>query len=277
MEIDAICRRAMAHDARDRYASAAEFRADLERFIGDGIVTARRRLGPFVAELFAKERGRLRDVIEQTSRANVEPMSLATLAASHSRLAMESLSSSSGVSTGSSQHANGPSASLSPVAMTDSRQAPQAERLRPGPTRLRSLFVPSLLALVVVASAVLASVSANRIAGGLTQAADASKTERERSALDVRRTPLVLRSTPARRIEALRRGTTIETAPSTAASTRGHAVPTRAEAPAVAVATEEVSPPPSPAPAPPPSGAKGPDGSKRKPVIDLADPWMTAN
>ena len=79
--IDAICRKAMAYEAGDRYASAADFRADLESFLADGVVTSRRSLGPLVSELFAKERRRLREVIEETSKGNVEPMSLVTFTA----------------------------------------------------------------------------------------------------------------------------------------------------------------------------------------------------
>jgi serine/threonine protein kinase len=64
--IDAICRKALARDLTDRYLTAEELRTDLELYLADSgtLVGARRKLGPFVAELFAEERKRMTTVIE---------------------------------------------------------------------------------------------------------------------------------------------------------------------------------------------------------------------
>jgi serine/threonine-protein kinase len=77
--IDAICRKALAYDPAERYASAAELRADLEAFLSDRVVHSRRTLGPLVAGLFAKERSDVRRVIERTSKESAEPMSIAAI------------------------------------------------------------------------------------------------------------------------------------------------------------------------------------------------------
>jgi serine/threonine-protein kinase len=67
-EIDAICRRAMSDSPDDRYATAAEMRAELETFLADELIGLRRRLGPVVAEMFAKERKEVRSIIERANR-----------------------------------------------------------------------------------------------------------------------------------------------------------------------------------------------------------------
>jgi serine/threonine protein kinase len=68
--IDAVCRKALAFDLEDRYLTAADFRAELEAAAGDGVVKARRELGPMVARLFDKERQTLKSVIEQAAHAS---------------------------------------------------------------------------------------------------------------------------------------------------------------------------------------------------------------
>ena len=62
--IDAICRKALAPDASDRYATAAEMLSDLETFLGDREVEARRALVAAITQLFVKERLSLRSVLE---------------------------------------------------------------------------------------------------------------------------------------------------------------------------------------------------------------------
>lgn len=66
-EIDAICRKALAFRAEDRYATAADMQADLERFLGTRSATARRELGTILQALFEKERANLRAVLESSA------------------------------------------------------------------------------------------------------------------------------------------------------------------------------------------------------------------
>ena len=80
LEIDAICRKALAYDREDRYGSAAAVREDLEAFLGDRILEARRRLGPYAASLFEKDRVAVRAIVERAGRENSVPQS-ATLRA----------------------------------------------------------------------------------------------------------------------------------------------------------------------------------------------------
>lgn len=66
--IDAICQKALAYSPTERYETAAEFRAELEAALDDGLALARRDLGPTVSRLFEKERMALRNVIEQAAK-----------------------------------------------------------------------------------------------------------------------------------------------------------------------------------------------------------------
>ncbi len=63
-EIDAICRKALAFRPEDRYATAADMRADLEAFLGRGGAAARKKLETVMKELFAPERTKLKSVLE---------------------------------------------------------------------------------------------------------------------------------------------------------------------------------------------------------------------
>jgi serine/threonine protein kinase len=64
--LDAICRRALAHDPEQRYPSAAALRDDLEAFVATlPEKTSRRALGDIVSSLFAEQRAEVRRVIEE--------------------------------------------------------------------------------------------------------------------------------------------------------------------------------------------------------------------
>jgi serine/threonine-protein kinase len=63
-EIDAICRKALAPHAADRYGTAAEMLSELETFLGDREVEARRALVATLGALFARERAELRATVE---------------------------------------------------------------------------------------------------------------------------------------------------------------------------------------------------------------------
>ncbi len=65
--LDQICRKALAQNREERYASADEFRADLEQFLADSgkLVDARRKLAPAVIDLFQDKRAEIKGVIEK--------------------------------------------------------------------------------------------------------------------------------------------------------------------------------------------------------------------
>ena len=64
-ELDVICARALGMQREDRYSSAAEFRAELERFMaGSGMSPVHRDLGAVVADMFADERVATNALIE---------------------------------------------------------------------------------------------------------------------------------------------------------------------------------------------------------------------
>lgn len=66
-EIDRICVKALAHKREDRYATAEEFRLDIEQYLADSrkLVTARRKLGAAVTALFDDKRTEIKAVIEK--------------------------------------------------------------------------------------------------------------------------------------------------------------------------------------------------------------------
>jgi serine/threonine protein kinase len=65
--IDRICRRALAFNRDERYATAEDFRVELEDYLGSsGLLTsARRRLSSSVSDLFKDKRGEIKAVIEK--------------------------------------------------------------------------------------------------------------------------------------------------------------------------------------------------------------------
>lgn len=83
-ELDRICRKALAHEACERYATAAEMRADLEMFLGTTSLAARRELVTILSELFAKERSELRAVIEKSGKESRSTTSLSPLVGANS-------------------------------------------------------------------------------------------------------------------------------------------------------------------------------------------------
>ncbi len=65
--IDAICRKALAFNVDERYATADDMRADLEQYLAESgqLVSARRKLGPAVSELFKDKRAEIKAIIEK--------------------------------------------------------------------------------------------------------------------------------------------------------------------------------------------------------------------
>jgi serine/threonine-protein kinase len=73
-EIDAICRKALAPHPDDRYATAAEMRADLEAFLGRG-AEVRTKLAATMKRLFEPERAKLKKILASSAiPCAVEPV-----------------------------------------------------------------------------------------------------------------------------------------------------------------------------------------------------------
>ncbi len=82
--LEQICQRALAQSVEDRYATAEEFRGDLDAFVAtlDG-VALRRRLAAWVSETFTRERAMIKEIIERAGR-RAEAVSVEVLHASRS-------------------------------------------------------------------------------------------------------------------------------------------------------------------------------------------------
>jgi serine/threonine-protein kinase len=76
-DLDAICARALARDADDRYASAEALRLDLEAHLARrSDAMSMRDVGALIGNAFQGERGRMNAIIEETlARARVSPAS----------------------------------------------------------------------------------------------------------------------------------------------------------------------------------------------------------
>jgi serine/threonine-protein kinase len=67
--LERICMKALAFEPAQRYATAAEMQADLDAYIASlGLTPTRRALGESVAQAFAEDRARLKQVIEEQMR-----------------------------------------------------------------------------------------------------------------------------------------------------------------------------------------------------------------
>jgi len=65
-ELDALCMKALALRPADRFATAAEFQAEIDAYVASHpeLRTTSKELGKFVAELFAEKRAKLKTIIE---------------------------------------------------------------------------------------------------------------------------------------------------------------------------------------------------------------------
>jgi eukaryotic-like serine/threonine-protein kinase len=241
-EIDAICRKAMAANPDDRYATAADFLADLEAFLADHIVSARRRLGAFLAASFSKERAELRAVIERASRRDRAAPRVALLMAS-------------------SSHTSVAPPSLAPMALPSPPRPSAAPNPIP-PQRGLRFGSGSIIgaAVMLAASIVLLSQLGTRTTP--TSASGATSAQRETSQVVEARTDLISLSPAQKQLASAR------IPPSPAAfvgfvqAARSAPAPTFVAAPVV-----------SSRPAPAPSELKPDARARRRPAIDTADPW----
>jgi eukaryotic-like serine/threonine-protein kinase len=87
--IDVICRKALAYEREDRYPTAQAMLVDLETYLGDRVVTARRELVERMRTVFEEERAERRAFIERLATS-------ASLAHSVGALAMLASKRSSG-------------------------------------------------------------------------------------------------------------------------------------------------------------------------------------
>jgi serine/threonine-protein kinase len=133
----AIVRKALAPNPDDRYESAAEFQADLERYgqIGQGLAS-RREVGAYIASLFAAERASLREVLDQRARESRDP-------SEESSLPRLQFLSGGTISTESSSSGSVPKTSLTGALLPGGSMAPPS---RGGALR-RGASVAALLAL----------------------------------------------------------------------------------------------------------------------------------
>jgi eukaryotic-like serine/threonine-protein kinase len=79
LELDRICRRALARNVDDRYSTALEMQQDLEAFLGSETLSAKRELVAIINEHFTKERKQLRAIVEAASKESLSTPSLARL------------------------------------------------------------------------------------------------------------------------------------------------------------------------------------------------------
>ena len=250
-EIDAMCRKALAADPADRYETAQEFHDDLEAFLADHIVTARRRLGQFVARLFEAERNELRGVIERASRVGRDQPSVAVLMAGSGST---SVAPAAGSSSSSSNSVSTAALSLAPVGIptfAPPGNVPIGETRR-GP-RFGSGAILGAAAMLAASMLLLtqlrhseteSSAAADRAAGReAAQAADG-------------RTELVIRSATQKLRRAPREGAVAAVSVPVAR----FSAPAAAPAPAVVAPTAPAS-----------EGAR--PARRAKPAIDTADPW----
>src|SRR5262249_40880223 len=80
-QLDAICQRALAQRADDRYASAAESRFALETFLEDRTGGQRKDIGKYVLDRFGSEKNQIGSIIQSqladlARTSEVKPVSL---------------------------------------------------------------------------------------------------------------------------------------------------------------------------------------------------------
>jgi serine/threonine-protein kinase len=274
--IDAMCRKAMAFHPSDRYATAADLRADLESFLADSVVLARRSLGPLVSELFAKERRKLREVIEASSKANVEPMSLVTFTSASGSQAL-SVSSFPPPRMILSTPPPALVPSLAPVMLSAEPSSFPPDQVRSegegdGDQEEKSSRVGGVLAALALAASIVLAFSGPHLAS-VAQGGTSSVETREAAEVSSVRTARADKDVVRGKWLAHARGAiTLSSAATTPAAARGaHDL---REAPPPAAQENASSAPPA---TPPPGATIIREGARRKTVLDTADPWSAAH
>ncbi len=273
--IDAICRKALAFRPEDRYATAADMQADIERFLGSRSASTHRELGTILQELFEKERANLRAVLESSARelsASAETLGLPASAepGDGATVMMTVVMPNAPARPDAQPRGPGRTPSDAPLSVPVRRSAEEATKARspeakkkkrsrrrekqvsPWGTRISAVvLVASIIAIVVLGAARYRASTAEGMP------------VRARAELVPDRLPLV-RAPRALAISAATSATIVQ-APALRAHTTASRLP-----PPVPAATTAAPPAVGPAPAPAPS--QHPAGAK-KPALDKADPW----
>jgi serine/threonine protein kinase len=273
-EIDAICRKAMAFEKEERYATAEELRNDIESFLGARIVSARRKLGAVIAEMFATERAQVRQVIERAGRAVTVETSFEALRSGQPTLAPPS----SGRPASSPRHSS--STHVMATSIVPAHLAAQIASIRPLAASVpvdpyASMSAPRTFRVGAWSAAVLAAAAAVTIVLLAFSMDVVERVARIPSQVEHTRSSLMLTSATQ-----LRERIIVE-APVPTDTTAVSAVPAIHFSKPVVVARAEpvVAAAASPAATPrhaAASAAEMPEAKARraKPAIDLADPWV---
>ena len=259
-ELDAMCRKALSSPSELRYATTGELRDELEAFLSESLVSARRRLGALVAGMFVKERADVRAVIQRASLTRPDAPSMAALlGSSQSSRNLEGSGSGSGASIIPSGISP---ASIAPVLM-DSR--PSLGPAGPSPARGRRPRAGTMAAIAaMVASALVLVVELQHPGRAPVFGGAAAATERQPSELSGVRTTFVRDMTFGRVSSPV--VTHVAEAPR---ATRGGVAPV-----AIAAPRPEASAAPVVSAAAASAPSARPDGLRRpKATIDTADPW----
>ncbi len=128
--IDAICRRAIRIDPEERYATAEDFRAELEQFLADSgqLFEARRRLPRVISDLFADKRAEIKRIIEsQLSLLSAKHTAATVLPVAMGPESMPGSGSGSG-SGPTAGHVSRPSIPSGSFSLPPQSQGPRSER-----------------------------------------------------------------------------------------------------------------------------------------------------
>jgi serine/threonine-protein kinase len=120
VEIDAICKKALSHRREDRYETAAAMRADIEAFLAERSVEARKTLSASMKEIFTSERAKLRKVLETSALTTAPSVDVFAARAREARLRRKA-------ARASRPSMNAPAAEHTKV-MADAPRIPRAPR-----------------------------------------------------------------------------------------------------------------------------------------------------
>jgi eukaryotic-like serine/threonine-protein kinase len=245
LEIDAICRKALAFRREDRYATADEMRADLEAVLGRGSLSARRKLASIMEEFFEDDRAKLRAVLETSSLASIA--------------SVDALTMTLGIAPRAEPSSTREPTSVAPVAVS-SRIAPApapsmapARRARTGARLARAVAVATVVAGLAAAAFLGRDMLSSRPPAIATATPAVVVSDLTTSSRDVRS-----RAEPA----------TAATITKKSIAAR-HGLASAAERAHLDAAPAEAALSPAPPPVSPNEGAK----AEHKRALDAADPW----
>jgi serine/threonine-protein kinase len=155
--VDRICQKALAFNRDDRYATAEDFRTDLEDYLSsaDVLTGARRRLSACVSELFKDKRVEIKRVIEkQLAKLRDQPPTESSPDLKPVMIALESGSSGT-FQAPPATHSMPVQGEEGPTSITDAAtELYTASKKKPGPGRLPALAIAAVLGVAVAGVAV---------------------------------------------------------------------------------------------------------------------------